>query len=296
MRVTDSTLYAQIRAGLAARRESFERAQLAAITGRRVVKPSDDPAATSQARNHSAQEAKATSHERSVNVALTALQVADAALDQIGESFTRARELALQASTGTLSDQDRVNLGNEVEALRSQVLSLANTESGGRYIFGGLQDGSAPFGADGSYNGDSQAQQIEVGKGLRVATGIAGDRVFGTAGGGQDAFAALTELRDALASNQPDAVRGTIERIAQAQTQVQSARSEVGGNIDTATVSLSVAQRVRDQAVTARASLLDADPLNSFSDLQRAQGALEAAVSVASQLPAQGLASRARLG
>lgn len=295
MRVTDSTLYAQIRAGLAARREQLEKTQATAVSGRRVVKPSDDPAAIAKARIHSAQEAKATSQERSVNVALTALQVADAALDQIGESFTRARELALEAANATLSDQDRLNIGNEIDALRSQVLSLANSQSGGRYVFGGLRDGSSPFAADGSYNGDSEAQQVEVGKGLRVASNLAGDRVFGAAGGGQDAFAVLSDLRDALMTNQPDAIRGSLERIGQVHDQVLSIRSEVGGNIDTAQVAASVAQRVRDQAVSARSNLLDADPFSAFSDLQRAQGALEAAVSVAAQLPPQGLASRARI-
>lgn len=294
MRVTDSSQYAQLRAGLSARREQLERAQATATSGRRVLKPSDDPAAAAQARGHSAQEAKADSHERSVNVALTALQVADAALDQVGDGFTRAREIALQAANGTLNDSDRAGLSSEVDALRAQMVSLANSQSAGRYVFGGLKDGSSPFGADGSYNGDSDAQQIEVGKGLRVATGVAGDRVFGAAGGA-DAFAALSDLSEALRSNQPDGVRGTLERLSQVQTQVQSARSELGGNIDSAQVALSVTQRVKDQAVNARSALIDADPLSSYSDLQRAQGALEAAVSVASQLPAQGLASRARI-
>jgi flagellar hook-associated protein 3 FlgL len=294
VRVTDSTMYAQMRAGLATRREHLERAQSAAISGRRVQKPSDDPAAMAKARSHSAQESRSIANERTVNVTLTALQVADSALDQIGESLARARELALQASSGTISAEDRSYLANEVEALRSQVLGLANTQEGGRYVFAGMKDGDSPFGADGVYNGDTEAQQVEISKGLRIPLGVTGDRILGAAGG-QDVFAALSDLTSALRGNDVDAVRASLDQLDQGSRQVRSARVDIGGGIDATEVARSVAERGRDQAVAARSALLDADPLDAFTELSRAQGALEAAVAVAAQLPPPGLASTARL-
>jgi flagellar hook-associated protein 3 FlgL len=295
MRVTDNSVYAQMRQGLATRREHLERAQSAAMSGRRVVKPSDDPAAMAQARSQSAQESRAVANERTVDVALSALMVADSALDQVGETLDRARELALRAANASLNAEDRAGIGNEISALRAQVIGLANSQDGIRYVFGGYKDQATPFAGDGSYNGDTEAQQVEVSRGLRLPVGLTGDRVFGSSGG-QDVFQALGDLSNALASNDLDGIHASLGTLEQSGRQVRLARVEIGGHVDAAEIARTVAQRGQDRAIAGRSRLLDIDPLDAYTELARAQQALQAAVAVASQLPAPGLASTARVG
>jgi flagellar hook-associated protein 3 FlgL len=162
-------------------------------------------------------------------------------------------------------------------------------------VFGGYKDQSSPFAADGSYNGDSEAQEVEVSKGLRVPVGLTGDRVFGSAGG-QDVFQALGDLSSALASNDMDGIHASLGQLEQSGRQVRLARVEIGGHVDAAEIARTVAQRGQDRAIAARSRLLDIDPLDAYTELARAQQALQAAVAVASQLPAPGLASTARVG
>jgi flagellar hook-associated protein 3 FlgL len=295
MRVTDNSLFAKMQQGLATRREHLERAQSAAMSGRRVVKPSDDPAALAQARAHTAIESRAVATERTVNVALNSLMVADSALDQVGESLDRARELALQASTGTLNAEDRASISKDIASLRQQVIALANSQDGSRYVFGGYKDQGSPFDADGTYNGDTEAQQVEVSRGLRIPLGLTGDRVFGSTGGA-DVMQTLADLSTALENNDIDSIQGSLEQLEQSGRQVRLARVELGGHIGAGQIARTVAERGKDQAVSARSHLLDVDPLDAYTELARAQQALQAAVAVASQLPAPGLASSARIG
>ena len=57
------------------------------------------------------------------------------------------RTLALQANNGTLTADDRGTIADQIERVRSRLLSLANTQSGGRYLFGGTKTDAPPFAA-----------------------------------------------------------------------------------------------------------------------------------------------------
>ena len=54
----------------------------------------------------------------------------------------RAWEMALQAANSTYEESDRRALGIEIDAMKGQLLTLANTKVAGTYIFGGFQTDS----------------------------------------------------------------------------------------------------------------------------------------------------------
>ncbi|MEN9530252.1 MAG: flagellin [Pseudomonadota bacterium] len=72
------------------------------------------------------------SHKRSANDAISLVETADAALNEVGNITNRLQELATQASSPTLSDKERKFIFVEYESLRDEIDRIAkNTQFNG---------------------------------------------------------------------------------------------------------------------------------------------------------------------
>jgi flagellar hook-associated protein 3 FlgL len=294
MRVADSTFYTNMKSNLGVRRDDLARAQEQALTGLRVNAPSDDPLAFSQARAHTAEQARAGAYERAITNTVPSLELTDTTLGDVENVVRRIRDIATIGANDTLNGNDRANLVQELDGLKQQLVTLGNAKSGDRYIFGGYKDGAPPFDATGVYGGDTATQQVEVARNVMMPNGVTGDRVFGNANGGQDVFDAIQQLQDALTSGVADDISGVLDPIDSSLEQVRTIRSEVGLQLNSADISLTMAQRNQDEAMKARSKLVEIDPIDSYSELMRASTALNAAIEIAAQLPPPGLVERAR--
>lgn len=65
--------------------------------------------------------------KRNTNDAVSMLQVAEGAMNEMSNILVRMRELAVQSSTGTLSDRERGYLNREYVQLASEIDRIANT-------------------------------------------------------------------------------------------------------------------------------------------------------------------------
>jgi len=288
MRVSDQQLYDRSSLYLQRARESAATARGQVQSGRRVTRPSDDPLASALAVRESIAARRDEAARQNVQEGQSFAEAAEAALDGVGGILIRLRQLGTQAANETLNASDREAIAREVRALREQVLSLASSEARGRHLFGGYLDAVAPFDGAGNYLGSADVREVEVAPGVQVPTGIPGDRVFGTAGGGVDVFATIDELEAALAADDPDGVRATLDGLRRATDQVADARAELGASIDSFRTAGAVLERTRDEALVRRGDLVDAG-VDEVLDLAEAERAVETAVSLASRLPLAGL-------
>lgn len=91
------------------------------------------------------------------------LDTAESNLRTLSSIYQQMSDLVTQGLSGTLSDQDRQIVANQVESLRDEALSISNSAYSEKYLFSssGNADGSAPFvvGSDGLlyYNGNNTA-------------------------------------------------------------------------------------------------------------------------------------------
>ncbi|MBM3380925.1 MAG: hypothetical protein FJY29_00585 [Betaproteobacteria bacterium] len=75
------------------------------------------------------------SHKRSANDAISLVETADAALNEVGNITNRMQELATQASSATLSDKERKFIFVEYESLRDEIDRIAkNTQFNGVHL------------------------------------------------------------------------------------------------------------------------------------------------------------------
>jgi flagellin len=90
-------------------------------SGKRITKPSVDPAALMVANKLTSEIKNAGVAARNTSDAVSFLSIADASLGSASTITVRLEELSVQASNGALSDTQRVALNNEFQALSSEL-------------------------------------------------------------------------------------------------------------------------------------------------------------------------------
>ncbi len=233
-----SAFYDRSLIGLTDLRAQAEGLQASLSSGNKLSAASDDPVAAARLRQLSRSDSLSTIDTANAQRATSDLQLADGALSSFADYVTRAKELAAQAATGTLTDGQRQGIGAEISAIRQNVLGLANSrDSNGHALFGGETAGAA-YTLDGAgnalYSGTTSAGQLPLGDGQVVTRGITGPEFlnFTVGGSPSDLLATLKTLGDALqaggaaaqtaAHDALDPLNAAVDTITTAQTVVGS--------------------------------------------------------------------------
>jgi len=110
-------------------------------TGRKINRASDDASGLAIAEKLMAQVRGFRQASDNVQYASSALQIGEGAGNEIASIFQRQRELALQASNGTLTDDQRASLNEEYQALTAEADRIANSS---QYNTQGTAAGTGP--------------------------------------------------------------------------------------------------------------------------------------------------------
>jgi len=283
MRVSDKMMFDQVERGVTRGQESLYEAQRRAMSGVRVERPSDDPFAASRTLLLDANLEQLESMGRVAGRAQQELGVAESVLGTAGDRMIRVRELLVQSLDGVLSPEDRTNLASEVRTIREEMIQLANSEVAGTYLFGGFRTDTRPFLDDGSFVGTAGAREAEVAPNQFVDLNISGDTIFAPAGG-SDVFAFLEQVAIDLESDDTAALELRLGEVDSAREQLLMARSEIGQRLATLEKADDFRQDLGLQIESARSQSVELDLGVAYSDLVRAQSALQAALAQASRI------------
>ncbi len=197
IRITQGMLYSRALGDVQNSLLHFSRLQQEVATGKRINRPSDDPAAALRIlplRNDLRDLAQLGDN---VALARETLNTGAASLEDGSSLMQRVRELTTQAANGTLSEGDRASIGAEVEQLLSQLVGIGNSRRGDKYLFGGTANGNPPFdlvtdagGTRVVYRGNSENLDVEVAPGVRTALNVPGNAIFQARNRGATTFTA----------------------------------------------------------------------------------------------------------
>jgi len=98
-------------------------------TGKRINTAKDDAAGLAIATKMTSEIRGLTAAMRNANDGLSVTQVAEGAMGEVSNILQRMRELAVQASSGTVSEDDRTAIQAEVTELTSQITNIAERTS-----------------------------------------------------------------------------------------------------------------------------------------------------------------------
>jgi flagellar hook-associated protein 3 len=186
IRPTQNTNYELVRAGLSLNLAKLIRAQEQVSSGKKLLRPSDDPVAAATVLALQRQLGDVARYSQAIDSARPLLDSGMAALDEAGSLLSEARGVALSGLNGTLNDSDRHSLAQDLRQLKARLLELGNTRFGERYVFGGTTTRGTPFEeteVDGQlrvvYNGDDASRSVDVGPNVEVAVNVPGSEAFG---------------------------------------------------------------------------------------------------------------------
>jgi flagellar hook-associated protein 3 FlgL len=275
MRVTSEMMVQNSLHRLHTRLERYQETQSRLATGRRILKPSDDPSGTARVLSMRAAMRSREQEMRNAADANTWLSLADSGLQAATERLGRARELALRGGNA-LSAEEGQALAEEVATIRAELVSIANSRSRGRPLFAGYSSGDAVLfdGAAWQYGGDDGAITRRVGENDVVRINVSGEEVFGFTDG-DEVFGMLDELEDALRALDSNGATGMLGRIDDARRRVGDALATVGATTNWADSALARTEDAHFAARVQLSEIIDVDVAEAIMDLQTQQVAYE---------------------
>jgi flagellar hook-associated protein 3 FlgL len=221
--------------------DQAEQTALQQVTsGRRVNQASDDPAAAAQEVNISGQMNNCDQYLRSISSITSELQTADSSLNSAVTALQSAISLGTEGANGTLSQQDRNTIAQQVQDVSQLVLGVANLSYNGVYVFGGTADSQPPYVVDSSgnvqYQGNNDVNSVEIAPGQSVAVNQPGSQLFSATGSatGANVFTALSNLATALQDSNSTSqdIGNAVTDLRGAYNQLTSARTFYGSTVD----------------------------------------------------------------
>jgi flagellar hook-associated protein 3 len=216
IRVTPQVIVDQAIAS--ARRETDQLATLQeqASSGNKLLLPSDDPTATVAVIGAQAQNGRLSTYLGNIQSAQDQLNASNSTLVNFNKVLAQAKQTAVQASN---SDNDKTSLealAEQVDGYLNQLVSLANSQNVGQYLFGGTATNKPPYVITATdsqgrpqsiaYQGASERATVPVGAQESVATLYAGNQIFQQSSRGPTLFTGLTGA--AVGTSGPDTATG----------------------------------------------------------------------------------------
>ncbi|MCM3322764.1 MULTISPECIES: flagellar hook-associated protein FlgL [Cytobacillus] len=113
-------------------------------TGKKVNRPSDDPVAAMKGVNYRSQVTAVSQYQRNLGEVYNWMDNTESALDETNKIIQRIRDLTVQASSDSYDAGQRKNVASEIEQLRNQLETIANTKVNNKYIFNGSDTTNKP--------------------------------------------------------------------------------------------------------------------------------------------------------
>ena len=145
-RVSTANQYDTALRNIGQRNTSLSNLQENLTSGKRVVRPSDDPVSAAQAERAINRLARIQTEQRALETQRNAIAQAESALGDAIGLIQNFRELTVSAGGGTLTPNDRATIANQLQGLREQIVEVANRkDTNGLPLLGALGSALAPF-------------------------------------------------------------------------------------------------------------------------------------------------------
>ena len=254
-------------------------------SGLRVSQLSDDPVVAGQSVLLASQIGSLDSFVQSASKEQGLLQVTDSALGQVVSDITSAISLGTEAGNSTLSATNLQSVAAQVGTLRDSVVSLANTNYLGQYIFSGSKGDTKAYVLNGTtdpavatYQGDTVTQSVATPGGQNIQLNLPGSSVFSASG--SDLLGTLNQLVSDLNSGNTTAVATDVGALSSALTTVSTQRSILNGSQARLSATSSYSSTQESELQAQQSSLLSANTATVATNLQTSEVQHQALLSV----------------
>ena len=260
--------------------------------GKQIINASDAPNQAATIQRLKSILSRQESYQSSLNTVKARLQGEDTTLQSVSDLLVRAKEVAVQGANDTLSAGDKKALGAEMQALRDQMLSLANTkDSNGNYLFAGSRVKQPAFAetANGSpmYMGDQTRMNVRVGEQQSIPVNRTGTDAFVPVSRldkdgvtiGVGFFQVMDNLIAGLNTANGNDIRRGIGELDTLQNGLSLAHAQVGTNLNMVDQQTSILEDTALNLKSTLSSIEDLDYASAITKMNQQMLSLEAAQS-----------------
>jgi len=183
MKISTQLLFERATKQMTTSQNNLAKSQAQLAQGKQIINPSDAPDQAATIQRLKSILTRQDSYQSALNNVQTRLEGEDSTLQSVSDLLIRSKEIALQDNNDTLSPDNRKALGVELQGIRDQMLSLANSkDSNGNFLFAGSKVNNPPFvsvaGNSPQYVGDQTRMNVRVGENRSMPINRTGTDAF----------------------------------------------------------------------------------------------------------------------
>jgi flagellar hook-associated protein 3 FlgL len=287
LRVTEGSASYDSLVGLQSSASRLAALQAKMSSGQQITKPSDDPSGTVRALQLRADLKRNTQYTANASDAIGWLSTSDTTYTQIGKLAQNARTLVVQGlNTGASGTTPAAAIADQIDAIRTSMINLANTTYNGRPVFGGTTPGAIAYDAAGNYVGDSGTVSRTVGPQSTVQINQSGAQVFGSSG--NDVFTLLANISNTLRTN-PTALGSDLTSLDAAIANVSAAQATEGATFERVQTAQAAQTSTALTVITQLSGIQDIDLANMAVQVSTANTNYQAALQTTASIRQQSL-------
>ncbi|MGE6611839.1 flagellar hook-associated protein FlgL [Peribacillus sp. NPDC076916] len=184
MRVTQSMLTNNMLRNLSGSYEKMAKLQEQVSSQKKFSKPSDNPVAAMMGMGYRTNLNQIGQYQSNIAEATNWIDSTDDAITEAVSAMQRIRELTVQGSNGTYEGEQLKTITEEIKQLKEHLITLGDTQIGGKYIFNGQDTNVRPSSvkdANGNTVYGTGDINLEVFSGISLKINTDGSKTFGEA-------------------------------------------------------------------------------------------------------------------
>lgn len=289
MRIASKTIYDRINNSLQSTYSAMFNAQEVVSTSKRINKLSDDPVGLVSVLDLRSSISNIEQLRRNVSMGKSWLTASESTLTQVNNILTDVKTLTVQMSSANTGPSERANAAVVVNEYLDEIISLANSQSGGRYLFAGTDNDAAPFELNETtgqvdYKGNTTDFSVKIGSGSNIAVGRVGSEIFGEAWDENNIFRTLIDLQGYLETNDVGGIQEAMGNLDEHMTKINGEISAIGGKTIRMEVKENIIADLKLTYTDRKSQLEDADLAEATIGLNAMQLAYNAALTSASKV------------
>jgi len=258
-------------------------------TGKKINRPSDDPAGTRNILNLRSDDLRLDQYASNIKTATSALNFNESTLNTVADVIQRITELTIQGVSDTAGQETRNINAGEINQLLETILQSANSKRFGSFIFAGTETTTEPFeitrNSKGeidsvTYNGNREKIEYNIGPNTNAQVNQTGAEIFMDT----DLFGAVIRVRDNLADGTISFARTELDNLETSAQNIRNSIAKAGGIASTLELSGNRIEQTKLSLRETLASTESADIAETILKLTEQQNIYEASLASSSYI------------
>lgn len=222
----------------------------------------------------------------------TEVDAGEQALETAVGIFDNVQTLGAEGNTSTLTAAGRTTISQQLNSLLQEMVGLAGTNVGGRYIFAGDSDQQIPYiytagnaNPVSAYLGSASTRVAQYPNGTTFPVALTAQQIFDSADPTTNVFSSIENLSTALQNNNSAAIATAFDGLANVSSYLNSQLAFYGNTQDKVADATNFGNTLQVQLQTQISNLQDANAAQSILNMTQDQTQEQAALESEASLP-----------